>query len=243
MAFKNYYDILGIDDKATNEQIREGYRKVSAKYKSGTNVADEFQEEMLKNINEAIEVLSNPEKKREYDRTLNILDSAAAVSVNPSVVQQPLSVEVSAGDAERISELIKKHFEEEKLLREKHQSLLATQSAPSVRYFTSVKVILCAVIVGVAFYFHSPHHFQFDFGDTKKENFTYEYYTKDTTFIYAKPDLKKARILKGVGKGTGFNVISETTYFFKIAYLNPEGRNVEGYIKKEELEKSTEIPF
>lgn len=241
MAFKNYYDILGIDDKATTEQIREGYRKVAAKYKSGTNVIDEYHEDMLKSINEAIEILSNPEKKKEYDSTLNILDSV--VTITPASVQQPLDVNVSSGDAERISELIKKHFEEEKILREKHQSLLSSQSAKPARYFTSVKVIMCMVIVGIAFYFHSPHHFQFDFGDTKKENFTYEYYTKDTTLIYAKPDLKKSKILKGVSKGTGFNVITETTYFFKIAYLNEEGRNIEGYIKKEELEKSTEIPF
>lgn len=241
MSFKNYYEILGIESGASTDRIREGYRNVSARHKSGTNHIDEFHQERLRDINEAIEVLSNPEKKREYDKTLNILDTVITSSPSPS--QKPASINVDQSDAERINELIKKHFEKEKVLREKYDLLLYSQSAKPVRHFTSVKVILCAVIIGVAFYFHSPHRFVFDFADTKKENFTYEYYTKDTTLIYAKPELKKSKVLKGVSKGTGFNVISETTYFFKIAYLNEEGRNIEGFIKKEELEKSTEIPF
>lgn len=240
MAFKNYYDILGIDNNASGEDIREGYRKTSAKYKSETNVPDEFREGMIRDINEALEVLSNPERKREYDNTLNILDNVVA---NTAVSAPKAANNVSASDAEKIGELVKKFFEKEKILGEKHLALQARQSARPEKYFSSVKVIFCAIIVGVAFYFHSPQHFEFDFGDTKKENFTYEYYTKDTTLIYSKPEPKKAKVLKGVSKGTGFNVISETTYYFKIAYLDKEGRNVEGFIKKDDLEKGTEIPF
>lgn len=243
MAFKNYYEILGIEPGATTEQIREGYRTVSAKYKSATNASDSFMVEMLKNINEAIDVLSNPDKKREYDKTLNILDDAISFIPPEKAVKQPAQVHVNSGDAERISELVKKYFEREKALRDKYEAYLGAQSAKPVRYFTSVKVIFCAIVIGVAFYFHSPHKFEFDFADEKKENFTYEFYTTDTTFIYSKPSLKKGKIVKGVSKGTGFNVIEETTYFVKVAYTDDNGYTKEGYVKKEMLEKSTEIPF
>lgn len=241
MAFKNYYEILGIEIGATTDQIREGYRNVSAKYNSATNTVDEFREEMLKNINEAIEILSNPEKKREYDKTLQILDGAINIDVPLSA--GPAKVNVSSGDTERIAELVKKHFDKEKLLREKYESLLAAQSAKPTQYFTSVKVLFCIIIFGVAFYFHSPHRFEFDFADEKKENFTYEFYTTDSTFIYAKPVLKKPKVLKGVSKGTGFNAISETTYFIKVAFTDEQGRTQTGFVKKDILEKSTAIPF
>lgn len=245
MSFKNYYEILGIEQGASQEEVREGYRKASMKYKSSTNEMNEFSEQMLREVNEAIEVLANPEKKKAYDQTLNILEGA--VNVQPEVPVQPQGparVTVSRADADLISELIKKHFEKEKALRERKEALLASQVARPVSYFTFVKVLFCAIIVGIAYYLHSPHKFEFDFGGTKKENFTYEYRTKDTTLIYAKPELKKnTRVLKGVGKGTGFNTISETTYFFKIAYINEQGRNQEGYIRKEDLEKVAEIPF
>jgi curved DNA-binding protein CbpA len=243
MAFKNYYEILGIEQGATTEQIREGYRTVSAKYKSATNASDPFMVEMLKNINEAIEVLSNPDKKSEYDKTLTILDSAISFDIPAKSASQPALVNVNTGDAERISELVKKHFDREKALRDKYEAYLGAQSAKPVRYFTSVKVLFCIIVIGIAFYFHSPHKFEFDFADEKKENFTYEFYTTDTTFIYAKPSLKKGKVVKGVSKGTGFNVIEETTYFVKVAYTDDKGYTKEGYVKKDVLEKSTQIPF
>jgi hypothetical protein len=55
--------------------------------------------------------------------------------------------------------------------------------------------------------------------------------------------VKKAKVIKGVGKGAGFNTISETVHFYKIAFINAQGHHQEGYVKKDDLIKVNEIPF
>lgn len=70
---KNYYSILGLDNNATENDIKKAYRKMAAKYhpdKFATKSESEKKEaeEKFKEINEAHSVLSDPEKKRSYDQ-------------------------------------------------------------------------------------------------------------------------------------------------------------------------------
>ncbi len=65
---KDYYQILGVDRNATQDQIRKAFRKLAAKYHPDRNPNDKHAEEMFKQINEAHEVLSDPEKRKLYDR-------------------------------------------------------------------------------------------------------------------------------------------------------------------------------
>ncbi len=65
---KDYYQILGVDRNATQDQIRKAFRKLAAKYHPDRNPGDKHAEEMFKQINEAHEVLSDPEKRKLYDR-------------------------------------------------------------------------------------------------------------------------------------------------------------------------------
>jgi curved DNA-binding protein len=69
--YKDYYKILGVDKKATEKEIRQAYRKLARKYHPDVNPGDKASEEKFKEINEANEVLSDPEKRKEYDELSN----------------------------------------------------------------------------------------------------------------------------------------------------------------------------
>lgn len=66
---KNYYDILQVNKNASSEIIEKAYKILAKKYHPDLQPKDQKKqaEEILKEINEAYEVLSNPEKKKDYD--------------------------------------------------------------------------------------------------------------------------------------------------------------------------------
>lgn len=68
MQYRDYYEILGIDKSAKPDEIKKAYRKLAKKYHPDLNGGSEEAAEKLKEVNEAYEVLSDPEKKSKYDR-------------------------------------------------------------------------------------------------------------------------------------------------------------------------------
>ena len=68
MDYKDYYKILGVDRKASEEDIRKAYRKLAKQYHPDYNPNNRGAEEKFKEINEAYEVLSDQKKRSHYDR-------------------------------------------------------------------------------------------------------------------------------------------------------------------------------
>jgi len=68
VAFQDYYETLGVSRSATPEQIRKAYRTLARKHHPDVNKGDATAEEKFKKINEAYEVLKDPEKRKLYDQ-------------------------------------------------------------------------------------------------------------------------------------------------------------------------------
>ena len=68
MPGKNYYQILGVSRNATSKEIKQTYRRLARKYHPDVNPGDKSAEEKFKEINEAYEVLSDPDKRKKYDQ-------------------------------------------------------------------------------------------------------------------------------------------------------------------------------
>jgi len=68
---KNYYDILWVSEDASEDEIKKAYRKAAMKYHPDRNKGDAAAEEKFKEVNEANEVLSNSQKKSQYNAFRN----------------------------------------------------------------------------------------------------------------------------------------------------------------------------
>jgi molecular chaperone DnaJ len=68
MAKKDYYEILGLQKGASDDDIKKAFRKLAIKYHPDKNQGDKEAEERFKEINEAYQVLTDPQKKAQYDQ-------------------------------------------------------------------------------------------------------------------------------------------------------------------------------
>ena len=68
VSYKDYYKLLGVERGSKAEDISRAYKKLARKYHPDLNPGDKQAEEKFKEINEAYEVLKDPEKRKLYDQ-------------------------------------------------------------------------------------------------------------------------------------------------------------------------------
>src|SRR5258705_13238378 len=68
VEFKDYYAVLGISRTASDEEIKKAFRKLARQHHPDVAKDKKAAEEKFKEINEAYEVLSDPEKRKKYDQ-------------------------------------------------------------------------------------------------------------------------------------------------------------------------------
>lgn len=68
MNYQDYYSVLGVGKDASEQQIKRACRKLARQYHPDVNPGDSASEEQFKRLNEAYQVLSDPEKRAKYDR-------------------------------------------------------------------------------------------------------------------------------------------------------------------------------
>src|SRR5438552_13399221 len=68
MDFKDYYSTLGVAKTATEKEIKQAFRKLARKHHPDVNPGYKSAEDRFKELNEANEVLSDPEKRKKYDQ-------------------------------------------------------------------------------------------------------------------------------------------------------------------------------
>ncbi|MBT8184181.1 MAG: J domain-containing protein [Eudoraea sp.] len=88
MDFIDYYKVLGLDKKASEKDIKKAYRKLARKYHPDLNPNDKEAEKKFKQINEANEVLSDPEKRKKYDQYGKDWEHAAEFEKTGRTAQQ-----------------------------------------------------------------------------------------------------------------------------------------------------------
>jgi molecular chaperone DnaJ len=91
MRVKDYYNILGLSDKASAEEIKKAYRQKAKQYHPDTNPGDKTAEEHFKEVNEAYDILGDPKKRQKYDQ-LRVYGSPGGnsewLSFDPQILRQ-----------------------------------------------------------------------------------------------------------------------------------------------------------
>ena len=107
MPQQDYYQILGVDKDAEAKKIKEAYRELAFKYHPDRNEKNPDSAEMMKSVNEAYAVLSNAEKRRDYDAMRNRFGDSAYGQFRNTYTEQDI---FNGSDVQQIFEEMARSF-------------------------------------------------------------------------------------------------------------------------------------
>ncbi len=96
MQYRDYYDILGVEKTASDKEIKAAFRKKAKEYHPDLHPDDADVEQKFKEVNEAYEVLSDPEKRKQYDTFGHTTNFTGGQDFDPS--QYGYTTYTSGGD-------------------------------------------------------------------------------------------------------------------------------------------------
>lgn len=128
---KDYYGILGITNNASISEIKDAYRKLSKKFHPDKNEGDKFFEEMFKAIQEAYRILSDEQKRRNYDDQLN--------DFNKSTSYQEDVEEILRKEAEKLKNEKEKFKKQQDEFNDKHFKSQHQNKNDNYRVYEAVK--------------------------------------------------------------------------------------------------------
>src|SRR3712207_3113239 len=95
MPIRDPYELLGVSKEASGDDVRRSYRTLARKYHPDANPDDPGAEERFKEIQQAYEVLSNPEKRRNYDERVRTTSRKSRGAPRPGAGGRPGSSNAS----------------------------------------------------------------------------------------------------------------------------------------------------
>jgi len=99
---RDYYQVLGVSRTASKREIQSAFRKLARKLHPDVNPGDKDAERQFKAVSEAHDVLSDPEKRKMYDRFGADWQAASAAGVDPSQAQWPFGARAEGGGGPRV---------------------------------------------------------------------------------------------------------------------------------------------
>lgn len=242
MAFKNYYDILNVKQTATQEEIKKAYRKLSVKFHPDKNDGDEFLSEMFKNINEANETLSNPEKRKEFDATLNANNNYSSSSNYSTTQQTEKDDHELAKKYKTLHANLKAYFDQQKVVVNKKRLYSEAVNEPKPKHISFLSIIILSITALVFWIMFKPKAEASNNTPETTQNKNIQsaqasnWTTKEMAEIYQDPDIE-SKILGHAQRNQSFEALEETKYFIKISYERGSVTET-GYLRKKQLTKN-----
>ena len=149
---KDYYEILGVSQKASDDQIRDAYKKLAKAYHPDKHQGDDFFAEKFKSLQEAYAVLSDPESRKDYDTDLAAELKGQKKTEEPKKqakkkTSQKNSASSKARTVKDLPSLIDIYFEQKIATvkpRKEYDTFLAS---PKKKYFSWVKIVIVVLVI------------------------------------------------------------------------------------------------
>ena len=151
---KDYYEILGVSQKASDDQIRDAYKKLAKAYHPDKHQGDDFFAEKFKSLQEAYAVLSDPESRKDYDTDLAAELKGQKKTEEPkkqakkkTTQKNSNSTSSKARTVKDLPSLIDIYFEQKIATvktRKEYDTFLAS---PKKQYSSWVKIVLVVLVI------------------------------------------------------------------------------------------------